>query len=121
MSLYRENILDHYKNPRNKGKINNPTTSHRELNPLCGDEIEFDLKIKDKKIEEVKFNGHGCAISMATASMLAEHIDKKQLKDAIAITKEDIFNMINIPLSAPRVKCALLSLEVLQKAVAKVK
>ncbi len=121
MSIYRENILDHYKNPRNKGKVKDANAHHKELNPLCGDEIEFTLKIKDKKIEQIKFDGHGCAISQASASMLAEFLEKKMIKDAIEITKEDIFEMLSVQLSAPRVKCALLPLEVLQKAIIKVR
>ncbi|MEM3126552.1 MAG: SUF system NifU family Fe-S cluster assembly protein [Candidatus Woesearchaeota archaeon] len=117
MSIYQENILDHYKNPRNKGKLKDTNAKHRELNPLCGDEVEFGLKINNKEIEKVSFDGHGCAICMATASMLAEYVDKKNISDALSITKEDVFKMLSVPLSAPRVKCALLPLEVLQKAI----
>lgn len=112
--LYREHILDHFKHPRNKGTIENPDITFEDSNPLCGDVIRMDIKLKDGFIEDVKFSGKGCAISQASASMLTEAIKGEKVDNVKAISKEDIFDMLGIPLSPSRVKCALLSLKVLK-------
>jgi len=117
-TLYRDNILDHYKNPRNYGKLENPDISHEEYNPLCGDRLTIQLKIgADNRVEAVKFSGHGCAISQASASMLTEMIEGKSLDEVKAITKEDILDMLGIPIGPVRLKCALLSLKALKVGV----
>ena len=115
--MYQEQILDHYKNPRNFGKIENATVHHHEYNPLCGDEVEIFLAIKNNSIVDVKINGHGCAISQASASMLSEKIKGKRLDELKKLTKEDILEMLGIPLSPVRLKCALLSLDTFKNAV----
>ena len=115
--IYRENILDHFKNPRNFGFLENSTINHKELNPVCGDQIEMFLHIKDNKIENVKFNGGGCAISIASASMLTERIKGINLMDLKNITKEEVLKMIGVPLGIVRGKCGLLSLKVLIKCI----
>ena len=117
-SMYQEQILDHYKAPRNHGKIENASVHHHEHNPLCGDEIELFLAIdKNNKIADVKFNGHGCAISQASASMLSEEIKGKSLDELKKLTKENILDMLGIPLSPVRLKCALLSLDTLKNSI----
>ena len=116
--IYQENILDHYKSPRNFGKIENPSVHHYEYNPLCGDEIEIFLIIdKNKKIADVKFQGHGCAISQASASMLTGHVKGKGIEELKNLTKENILNMLGIPISPVRLKCALLSLDTLKNGI----
>ena len=116
--IYQENILDHYKNPRNFGKMENASIHHHEYNPLCGDEIDFYLIIdNNKKIVDVKFNGHGCAISQASASMLSENIKGKSIEEIEKLTKNDILEMLSIPISPVRLKCALLSLDTLKNSV----
>ena len=116
--IYQENILDHYKNPRNFGKIENPSVHHHEYNPLCGDEIEMFLIIdKDKKSADVKFQGHGCAISQASASMLTEDVKGKSIDELKKLTKETILNMLGIPISPVRLKCALLPLDTLKNGI----
>ena len=116
--MYQENILDHFKNPRNFGKIENASVHHHEYNPLCGDEIEMDLVIdKNKKIADVKFSGHGCAISQASASMLTEQVKGKSIDEVEKLTKENILEMLGIPISPVRLKCALLSLDTLKNSV----
>jgi nitrogen fixation NifU-like protein len=116
--MYQENILDHYKNPRNFGRIENATVHHHEYNPLCGDEIDMFLVIdKNKKIVDVKFNGHGCAISQASASMLTEEIKGKTVNKLKKITKETILNTLGIPISPVRLKCALLCLDTLRNSI----
>ena len=117
--LYKDNIIDHYKNPRHFGQVDQPTVSHQEVNSLCGDQIRMDLIIKNDKILEVKFSGNGCAISMASASMLSEKISRKKIKEAAKINRDQILEMLNIPMSPTRLKCALLPWEVLQKTLQK--
>ncbi len=115
-SIYADIILDYYKNPRNFGKIENSDASAHDLNPLCGDEIEIHLKVDNNKFSDVKFSGHGCAISQATASMLTEFVMGKSLDEVKSMTKDDITDLIGIELSYVRIKCALLSLKVLKLA-----
>ena len=117
--LYKDNIIDHYKTPRHFGQVDQPTVSHQEVNSLCGDQIRMDLIIKNDKILEVKFSGNGCAISMASASMLSEKISRKKIKEAAKINRDQILEMLNIPMSPTRLKCALLPWEVLQKTLQK--
>ncbi len=117
-SMYQENILDHYKHPRNFGTIKNASVHHHEKNPLCGDELDLYLVIDNHKIiADVKINGHGCAISLASASMLSEKIKGKTLAELEKLTKDDILEMLGIPLSPVRLKCALLSLDTLKNSI----
>ena len=116
--FYRENILDHYRNPRNKGHLENPTHTHEEHNPLCGDVLHIDLHVNDEDvIEEVRFDGQGCAISQASASMLTEMIQGKTLEEAKLVEKEDILEALGIDIGPVRLKCALLSLKVFKAGV----
>jgi nitrogen fixation NifU-like protein len=113
--FYRENILDHYRHPRNAGTLENATHSHEEDNPLCGDVIRIDLHVnEDNVIDKVAFKGRGCAISQASASMLTEMIKGKTLEEAKQIGKEDILEALGIEIGPVRMKCALLSLKVLK-------
>ena len=112
--FYREYILDHYKNPRNFGRLESPTVSHEEDNPLCGDVVGIDLAVRDGRIDDVRFHGRGCAISQASASLLTERIKGLSLDEARAIGKEEVFEDLGIDISPARVKCALLSLKVLK-------
>ena len=114
MNIYQEELLDHYENPSNYGTLPNPDISHEEDNPLCGDHIRMDLIVKDDMIAEVRFSGHGCTISQAAASMLTEKIEGKSLAEIKQLTKDDILDMIGIPLGPVRLKCALLALKVLK-------
>ncbi len=113
-NLYRENILDHYQHPRNHGMLPDPTISFEDSNPLCGDKIRMDLKVKEGIVEDVKFSGKGCAISQASASMLTDEIKGRSLEEVKKIDKDYILEMIGIPLGPSRIKCALLSLKVLK-------
>ena len=115
--IYRENILDHYKYPRNAGMLNTHTHHRRELNPLCGDELEVFLQVDEERIREVKFQGKGCAISQASMSMLTDTLKNKSLKDTLALTKEDIVNMLGIPIGVVRMKCALLGLKAVHNSL----
>ena len=113
--FYKENILDHYRHPRNAGALQHPTHSHEEHNPLCGDVIRLDLHVDENNvIDQVAFKGKGCAISQASASMLTEMIKGKTLDEAKAINKESILEALGIEIGPVRMKCALLSLKVLK-------
>lgn len=114
MNIYQEELLDHYENPSNYGTLPNPDISHEEDNPLCGDRIRIDLGVEDGIIKKVRFSGHGCTISLAAASMLTEEIAGKSLAEVKQLSREDILEMIGIPLGPVRVKCALLPLKVLK-------
>ena len=112
--FYREYILDHYKNPRNFGRLEHPDISHEEDNPLCGDVIGMDFKIEDGVIEDIRFHGRGCAISQASASLLTERLKGMALEEAKKIDKADVLGELGIQISPARIKCALLSLKVLK-------
>ena len=118
--FYRELILDYYRNPRNFGKLDPHDIDAKDLNPLCGDEIEMQIRVspgKDK-IEEIKFIGKGCAISQASASMLTEMAKGKPLEWVRALSREDILKMLGTSdLGPARIKCAMLSVKVLKTGV----
>jgi len=118
--LYQEQILDHYKHPRNKGPLPEATYDGRDSNPLCGDEVVLHLKVDGShRISEVKFEGQGCAISQASASMLTTMLKGAPLADAESMERDAVLAKLGIPLSAVRLKCALLSLHVLKLALGK--
>ena len=113
--LYREQILNHYREPRNKGRLESPDISYEDDNPLCGDRVHFDLRLDgDNRVVDVAWDGNGCAISMASASMLSEMIKGKTLDELRHLGKDDILDMLGIELGPVRLKCALLSLKVLK-------
>ena len=115
--MYQEIILDHYRRPRNFGTLQKANITFRDSNPACGDVIELQIFTDAHGIiKDIKFSGKGCAISQAAASMLTESVKGKNIKDIKPLTKQDILEMLNIPLSGIRLKCALLSLKVLKMA-----
>lgn len=116
-SIYREIILDHYKNPRNKGTLDPHDYSAEDVNPLCGDEVRIDLRLDNGVVSDVRFQGRGCAVSQASASILTEMIEGKSLEELKALTKDDLLEEIGIPVSPARLKCALLSLNVLRSSI----
>ncbi len=115
--MYREHILELYKHPENFGILKNATKTYTLNNPLCGDEITMQVIIQDNNVKDVKFLGKGCAISMASASLLTDKVKGMNVKDVVKLTKDDVTKMLEIPLSPVRLKCALLSLETLQKTI----
>lgn len=112
--LYREAILDYYKHPRRKGHLVDPDIQYHDYNPFCGDEITIELKVKDGVVVDAAFDGHGCAISQATASMLMEEVVGKSLEEIKGIDKQYILDMLGIEIGPVRLKCALLPLKVLK-------
>ncbi len=119
MDFYRDLILDHYRNPRNFGHLTKPDVVMEEHNVSCGDRIVMEITF-DSRIKDIRFNGEGCAISQASASMLTEKVKGLETKKILSLRPEDIIEMLGTTLTPSRVKCALLPLEVLQKAIAKV-
>ena len=112
--FYREYILDHYKNPRNFGRLEGANVTHEEYNPLCGDLVGIDFRIEDGVIEDVRFHGRGCAISQASASLMTERLKGLSLEEARRISKDDVLEELGIDISPSRLKCALLTLKVLK-------
>lgn len=118
--FYRELILDYYRNPRNFGKLDPHDIDAKDLNPLCGDEIEMQIRVSPEKdkIEEIKFIGKGCAISQASASMLTEMAKGKPLEWVKQLSRDDILKMLGTSdLGPARTKCAMLSVKVLKTGV----
>ena len=116
--LYRDEILEHYRNPHNFGTLEQPTTVKEGANPLCGDRITLMLGIDDQgNISDVAFTGRGCAISQASASMLTDDIRGKPLSEIAQLGKADVLDNLGIEISPARLKCAMLSLETLRAAV----
>ena len=121
MDLYREEILEHYRNPRNQGKIAKSNAKAHVGNPLCGDTMDMELTIKKEKgkdiVSDISFKSDGCAISTATGSMLSEKVKGMTVSQIEKLTKDDVLKLLGMDLMPNRLKCALISLEVLQKAV----
>lgn len=118
--FYRENILDHGQNMRNRGVLDPAAVDVEADNPLCGDHLRLTLRLDEQgRVSAVGWEGHGCAISQASASMLGEELIGKTLDELKAISKDDVFELIGIPLSMNRVKCGLLSLKTLTIALYK--
>ena len=116
--LYREVIIDRYKNPQYRGKLEPHDITFEDDNPLCGDHIRIDLRLdKDNRVDEARFDGHGCAISQASADLLTEYIIGKPIEEIKSLTKQDILDLLGIELGPVRLKCALLSLKVLKAGV----
>jgi nitrogen fixation NifU-like protein len=115
--LYRENILDHYRHPRNRGTLEHPDIQYEDANPLCGDRIRMDIQVAGDRIARILFSGHGCSISQAAASMLCEAVEGKTLEEAKKVSREDMLEMLGIELGPVRLKCGLLALKTLKAGV----
>jgi nitrogen fixation NifU-like protein len=114
--MYRQRILDHYKNPRNHGELPDPDFSHVGENPSCGDTIQVDVELADddETIERVAFSGDGCAISQAAASLLTEKLPGESIDDLQAMDTDDVVDMLGVDISPMRIKCAVLARQVAQ-------
>jgi len=115
--LFRENILDHYKHPRNRGTLEHPDISYEDANPLCGDRIRIDVNVEDGRIAQARFSGVGCSISQAAASMLCEAVEGKSLDEVKGLSRDDVLEMLGIELGPVRLKCGLLALKTLKAGV----
>jgi nitrogen fixation NifU-like protein len=116
--LYREVIIEHYKNPDHRGELDPHDISFEDENPLCGDHIRIDLRVDENgKITEAAFNGHGCAISQSSADLLLDNIIGKNVEDVKKMNKQDVLDLLGIELGPVRLKCALLPLKILKAGV----
>ena len=116
-SIYREQILDHNKNPRNKGMLDHPQFTYEDVNPLCGDEIRMDVQTDGGLVTDIRFSGRGCAISQAAASILTEMVEGQTLDNVKAISRDDLLEELGVPISPARMKCAMLGLKVLKAGI----
>ena len=119
--LYREVILDHYKNPRGHGVIQGADAQAEGQNPLCGDEVAIFVALDGDKIEDVRFRGRGCAISQAATSMLVEMVRGRSVDEVASMPRDELLDEVGIPLTPVRLKCALLGLGVLKVALHRAK
>ncbi|MFH1133097.1 MAG: iron-sulfur cluster assembly scaffold protein [Nanoarchaeota archaeon] len=115
--MYREHILDLYRSPHNFGRLAHPDREHRSSNAVCGDDLTLQASVKGGRLSDIRFSGRGCAISMASASLITDKAKGMTIKQAMALGKDDILELLQIPLSPVRLKCALLPLEALQQAI----
>jgi nitrogen fixation NifU-like protein len=115
--FYREQILDHYKAPRNRGSLESPDAHAEGQNPLCGDELAIDLQLDGDRISDVRFHGQGCAISQAATSMLTERVKGLRAGEVVDLDRDDVVEMLGIPITPVRLKCAMLGLGVLRVAL----
>ena len=116
--LYRDYILEHYRRPHNFGVLEEATATYEGANPLCGDRITMMLGVRDGVVERVGFTGRGCAISQASASLLTDEIKGKPLTDVAKLSSDDVLDLLGIEISPARLKCAILSLDTVQHALA---
>jgi nitrogen fixation NifU-like protein len=115
--LYREYILEHYKHPHNHGSLDHADLQAHDLNPLCGDELTFQIGLDaDGRVSEVAFDGHGCAISQASASMLSDELKGLSTEELLKLDRQTVLDLLGIEISATRMKCAMLSLKVVKAA-----
>lgn len=117
LNLYQEALMDHYRHPRNRGKLAHPDFVSGQFNPSCGDEVSFQGCIQGQKLTQLVFEGSGCVISLATASMLTQEAKNRSLKEINALDKDFIVGMIGMSLGPNRLKCALLPLEALKTGI----
>jgi nitrogen fixation protein NifU and related proteins len=117
MNFYKEELLDHFKNPRNYGELENCDIDSQELNPSCGDNIKIQATVKNETLEKIKFTGKGCVISLATASMLIQDCIGKSLDQVLLLDENYLMNLIGIPLGPNRLKCALLPFMALKNGI----
>lgn len=117
MDPYADNILDHFRHPRNAGAMKKPTVRHREENLSCGDAVTIDLEITGETIRNVRWKGTGCAISQAAMSLLSESLEGMTTSEAQSLTKKDVLALLGVPVGTRRMKCALLGLHTLRNAL----
>jgi len=119
--IYKEKIIDAYKNPKNFGRLEDADIIIKDVNPGCGDEFEMYIKMSNKKLKDIRFSGKGCVISTASASFLTEFVKNKKISEIEGLEKEDVIKLLGIELNPVRVKCALLPLMIIKAGIKKYK
>jgi len=119
MDIYAQNIIDHYHAPHNCGRLTDPKLSSEQVNRSCGDQITVDLKIEDDKIKDLKFEANGCAISVASMSLLSDYLLNKNTAEVLALKYQDVLNILGVPVAERRYKCVLLGLLTVQNIILK--
>ena len=117
VKLYQEELLDHFKNPRNHGKLENANFCSGDENPSCGDEISIEGIITNGVVKAVQFTGKGCVLSQASASMLTELCEGKKVEEVLSLSKDDMLKMVGLELGPNRLRCILLPLQALKKGI----
>jgi nitrogen fixation NifU-like protein len=115
--IYREQLMDHYKHPHNRGKMDDAQVEITENNPMCGDVISMQLKVSDGKIEKVMFDGSACAVTIASSSVLTEALQGKTLKEAKKMSKDELLDLLGVELTTSRIKCASLPLDAIHALI----
>lgn len=116
-SMYREHILELYKSPSNFGILKNATHESTAYNSICGDEITVQILVKDGKINDIKFHGSGCVISLVSSSLLTDKLKGMKVKNAMNLEKRDVLELLKVPITSSRIKCALLPIQATKKAL----
>lgn len=119
MDIYEQNILDHYQNPHHYGRLAEAKLSSENINRSCGDQITVDLKIEENKIKDLKFEANGCAISVASMSLLSDYLLNKNTAEVLALKYQDVLNILGVPVAERRYKCVLLGLLTVQNIILK--
>jgi len=119
MSIYKDEILEHFNDPQNFGKLESFSINARQTNPFCGDDIELFIKLNNNKVEDIGFTGKGCAISIASASILTEFSKQKKTSELLSFSEKDMLDLLTIDISETRKKCAMLALATLHDALKK--
>ncbi|MBT7553193.1 iron-sulfur cluster assembly scaffold protein [bacterium] len=117
MDIYAQNVMDHYKCPRNRGQLNKPTMSGQQSNRSCGDTITVDLEVKDDKVKAVKFRGQGCAISVAAMSMISEKMIDKSIGQVLSWKHKDVLELLGVEVGRRRFKCVVLGILTVQNII----
>jgi len=117
MKLYKEKVMDHYHNPRNRGRLEEPDFATGQFNPSCGDSVGFDGRVSEGLLQKLMFTGDGCAVSQAAASMLTECCVGKTLEELLELDKDFMLKLVGMPLGPMRIRCALLPLQALHKGI----
>ncbi len=116
--LYDDYILDHYESPYHRGRLDHPTIAHEDENPLCGDQVRLELLVdENRRVKEARFDGHGCAISQAAASILTKEIEGKTVDELKTFQAPEMLDLLRVRLTASRQKCGLLPFKVLKTMI----
>lgn len=119
MDIYAQNIIEHYHTPHNCGRLSEPKLSSEQLNRSCGDQITVDLKLEDDKIQDLKFEANGCAISVASMSLLSDNLLNKNTAEVLALKYQNVLDILAVPVAERRYKCVLLGLLAVQNIILK--